>query len=172
MTGRKKTSDKLPYNDFEIENKENILRCPAGQESIRSEFNEKSKTLSAHFNREICNECPLKENCRVKFRKKDTVVRVTQKALVAEETRLKLEAKEERKEATSKRAAIEGTNSTLKRAQEMDKLSVRGIIKGHLVVGKKLIAHNFRQLTIFFNGDIRKKVKESLKPNQGIPVAI
>jgi hypothetical protein len=172
MTGRKKNSDKLPYNAFKIENKEIILRCPADQEPIRAEFNEKDKTLSAHFNREICNECPLKENCRVKFQKKDTVIRINQKTLVAEETRLKLEAKEERKEATSKRAAIEGTNSTLKRAQDIDKLSVRGIIKSHLVIGTKLIAHNFRQLTRFFNGDIRKKVKESLKPDQGIPVAI
>jgi hypothetical protein len=172
MTGRKKTSDKLPYNAFEIENKENILRCPADQEPIRAEFNEKDKTLSAHFNREICNECPLKENCRVKFQKKDTVIRVTQKALVAEETRLKLEAKEERKEATSKRAAIEGTNSALKRAQDVDKLTVTGIIKSNLVIGAKLIAHNFRQLTRFFNGDIRKKVKESLNLDQGIPVAI
>ena len=172
MTGRKKNGDKIPYNAFEIENKEKILLCPAGQEPIRAAFNEEDKTLSAHFNREICNECPLKENCRVKFQKKDTVIRVNQKALVAEETRLKLEDKEERKEATSKRAAIEGTNSALKRAQDIDKLSVRGIIKSHLVIGTKLIAHNFRQLTRFFNGDIRKKVKESLKPDQGIPVAI
>ena len=114
----------------------------------------------------------FKENCRVKFQKKDTVIRVSQKALVAEETRLKLEAKEERKEATSKRAAIEGTNSALKRAQDVDKLSVTGIIKSNLVIGSKLIAHNFRQLTRFFNKDIRKKVKKSLNPDQGIPVAI
>ena len=83
---------------------------------------------------------------------------------------MKIEDKEQRREATSKRAAIEGTNSTLKRAQGLDKLSVRGIIKSTLAVGTKLIAHNFRQLTRFFNGDIRKKVKESLKLDQGIPV--
>jgi len=170
MTGRKKFSDKLPYNAFEIENKEKILRCPAGQEPIRAEFNEKDKTLSAHFNREICAECPHKEKCRVGFRKTDTVVRVNQKTLIAGEIRLKIEDKEQRREATSKRAAIEGTNSTLKRAQGLDKLSVRGIIKSTLAVGTKLIAHNFRQLTRFFNGDIRKKVKESLKLDQGIPV--
>lgn len=172
LTGRKKTNDKLPYNAFEIENKEKITCCPAGQEPMRSEFNEKGKTLSAHFNLEICNECPLKENCRVKFQKKDTVIRVNQKALIAEETRSKMEDKKERQEATSKRAAIEGTNSTLKRAQDIGKLNVRGIVKSNLVIGTKLIAHNFRQLTRFFNGDIRKKVKESLKPNQGIPVSI
>jgi hypothetical protein len=172
MTGRKASSDKLPYNAFEIENKEKILRCPAGQEPIRVEFKERDKTLSAHFNREICAKCPLKENCRVKFQKKDTVIRVNQKTLVAEETRLKIEEKEKRQEATSKRAAIEGTNSALKRAEAIDKLNVRGIIKSTLSVGTKIIAHNFRQLNRFFKGDIRKKVKELLKLDQGIPVTI
>ncbi|KJS82430.1 MAG: hypothetical protein JM58_15095, partial [Peptococcaceae bacterium BICA1-8] len=70
------------------------------------------------------------------------------------------------------RAAIEGTNSALKRAQGVDKLSVRGIIKCNLVIGTKLIAHNFRQLTRFFKGDIREKLKKLLKSNQGIPVTI
>lgn len=172
MTGRKKSSGKLPYNAFKIENKQKILRCPADQEPIRAEFNEKDRTLSAHFNLEICDKCPHKENCRVKFQKKDTVLRVSQKTLDSEETRLKIEDKEHRQAATSKRAAIEGTNSALKRAQGADKLSVRGIIKCNLVIGTKLIAHNFRQLTRLFKGDIRKKLKKSFKPNQGIPVTI
>ncbi len=172
MTGRKKSSDKLPYNAFEIKNKEKILRCPADQEPIRAEFNEKDKTLSAHFNRDICDKCPLREYCRVKFQKKDTVIRVNQKTLAAEETRLKIEDKEERQKLISKRAAIEGTNSSLKRSQNAGKLSVRGIVKSDLVIGTKLIAHNFRQLTRFFKGDIRKKVRESVKSNQEIPLTI
>ena len=172
MTGRKKSNEKLPYNAFEIEDQQKILKCPAKQEPTRAEFNEKDKTLSAHFNREICDECPLKEKCRVKFQKKDTVLRVSQKALNSEETRLRVEDKAERQVVTSKRAAIEGTNSALKRAQGADKLSVRGIIKCNLIIGTKLIAHNFRQLTRFFKGDIREKLKKSLKSNQGIPVTI
>lgn len=115
------------------------------------------------------DQCPQKEICRVKFQKKDTVLRVSQKALIAEQTRLKIEDRELRKEATNKRVAIEGTNSTLKRAHGVDKLSVRGIIKSKLVVGAKIIAHNFRQLTRFFQGYDRRKLPKS---NQGIPVAI
>lgn len=169
MTGRKKSSQKLPYSDFEIENKQKVLLCPAKQEPFRTAFDEKEKTLSAHFNREICEQCPQKEICRVNFQKKDTVLRVSQKALYAEETRLKIEDRELRKEATSKRAAIEGTNSALKRAHGAGKLSVRGIIKCKLVVGAKIIAHNFRQLTRFLQGYDRRKTSNS---SQGIPVAI
>jgi hypothetical protein len=169
MTGRKTSSQKLPYSAFEIEDNQKVLRCPAKHEPSRIAFDDKEKTLSAHFDREICDLCPQKESCRVKFRKKDTVLRVSQKALIAEQTRLKIEDRELRKEATSKRAAIEGTNSTLKRAHGVGKLRVRGIIKSKLVVGAKLIAHNFRQLTRFFQGHDRRKLPKS---NQGIPVAI
>jgi len=140
MTGRKTSSQKLSYSAFEIED-----------------------------NGKICDLCPQKESCRVKFRKKDSVLRVSQKALIAEQTRLKIEDRELRKEATSKRAAIEGTNSTLKRAHGVGKLRVRGIIKSNFVVGDKLIAHNFRQITRFFQEHDRRKLPKS---NQGIPVSV
>lgn len=169
MTGRKASSQKLPYSVFEIENNQKVLHCPAKHEPLRTAFDEKGKILIAHFNREICVQCSQKENCRVKFQKKDTVLRVSQKALIAEQMRLKIENRELRKEATSKRAAIEGTNSTLKRARGVGKLNVRGIVKSKLVVGAKLIAHNFRQLTRFVQGYDRRKKS---KLHQGIPVSI
>jgi len=169
MTGRKTSSEKLPYSEFEIENKQKVLRCPANQKPLRTAFDEKEKTLSAHFNREICDQCPQKEICRVKFQKKDTVLRVSQKTLIAEEARLKIEDQELRKEATSKRAAIEGTNSALKRARGVGKLRVRGIIKSKLVIGAKMIAHNFSQFTKFLKGYDRRKPR---KFSQGIPVAV
>lgn len=172
MTGRKAPSGKIPYSEFTIENKNKIIRCPAGHTPLRSDFNEKSGILSAHFQRELCNECPHKENCRVKFQKKDTVLYVNQKALNAEETRMEITNKEARQEATSKRAAIEGTNSALKRAHSADKLNVRGMTKCNLVIGSKLIAHNFRQIIRFFKGDIRKKARELFSLNKGIPVSI
>lgn len=67
MTGRKKSSEKLPYSDFEIENSKKILCCPAKQKPVRTTFDEKDKTLSAHFNREVCDQCSQEEICRVKF---------------------------------------------------------------------------------------------------------
>lgn len=44
--------------------------------------------LSAHFDINICTQCPLKDQCPVKFQKKDTVLRVSQKSLMAENNRL------------------------------------------------------------------------------------
>ncbi|MEA4978524.1 MAG: transposase [Petrimonas sp.] len=169
MTGRKKSNEKLPYSEFEIENKQKILRCPAQYTPLRTAFDDKKKILSAHFDRQVCDQCPKKEICRVKFQKKDTVLRVSQKALRVEETRLKIENQELRREATSKRAAIEGTNSALKRARGVNKLRVRGIIKSKLVIGAKIIAHNFLRLAKFLRGYDRRKARRS---SQGIPVSV
>ena len=97
---------------------------------------------------------------------------VSQKALDAEEIRMRITNKEDRKKCTSKRAAIAGTNSALKRAHSAGKLKVRGIVKCGLVIGAKIIAHNFRQLARFFKGEIREKAIKKLSTfNQGIPIS-
>ncbi|MFZ3130727.1 MAG: transposase [Desulfosporosinus sp.] len=172
MTGRNVTSNKLPYNAFNIEHFETILNCPKLQEPLRSNFNPKSGALSAHFNINICTQCPLKDQCPVKFQKKDAVLRVNQKSLIAENTRLILMDKKDRNENGSKRAAIEGTNSALKRAYGAGKLKVRGLVRCSLVMGLKTIAHNFHQIVRFFQGNTRKKCRKNAVMHQGILMAI
>ena len=170
MTGRKAISNKLPYNAFNIKNFETILNCPNSQKPMRSDFNSQSGILSAHFDRNICTQCLLKDQCPVKFQKKDTVLRFNQKSLIAETTRLILMDKKDRNENGSKRAAIEGTNSALKRARGAGKLRVRGLVRCTLTMGLKTIAHNFHQIVRFFQGDTRQnnKNKRNSATLQGI----
>ena len=106
------------------------------------------------------------------FRKKDTVLRVSQKSLIAENTRLILMDKKERNESGSKRAAIEGTNSALKRAHGAGKLRVRGLVRCSLVMGLKTIAHNFHQIVRFFQGDTRQNYRKNADIRQGILATI
>jgi len=172
MTGRNTTSNKLPYNAFNIEHFETILSCPKLQEPLRSDFNSQSGILSAHFDIIICSQCSLKDQCPIKFQKKDTVLRVSQKSLIAENTRLILMDKQDRNENGSKRAAIEGTNSALKRAHGAGKLRVRGSARCSLVMGLKTIAHNFHQIVRFFQGDTRQKYRKNSDIHQGILATI
>lgn len=172
MTGRNVKSNRLPYNAFKIEHFVRILSCPKSQEPLRSDFNSQSGILSAHFDLKICNQCPLKEQCPVKFQKKDTILRVSQKSLIAENTRIILMDKKDRNGNGSKRAAIEGTNSAFKRAHGAGKLRVRGLVRCSLVMGLKTIAHNFHQIVRFFQGDTRQKYRKNLKKRQGILAAI
>ena len=170
MTGRKAISKKLPYNAFNIKNFETILNCPNSQKPTRSDFNSQSGILSAHFDRNVCIQCPLKDQCPVKFQKKDAVLRFNQKSLIAETTRLILMDKKDRNENGSKRAAIEGTNSALKRARGAGKLRVRGLVRCTLTMGLKTIAHNFHQIVRFLQGDTRQnnKNKKTQAKLQGI----
>ena len=163
MTGRNVTSNKLPYNAFSIEHFETILSCPKLQEPSRSDFNSQSGILSAHFDLNICAQCSLKDQCPVKFQKKDTVLRVSQKSLIAEDTRLILLDRKDRNENGSKRAAIEGTNSALKRAHGAGKLKVRGLVRCSLVMGLKTIAHNFHQIVRFFQGRYSSKLQKKCR---------
>ena len=172
MTGQNVTSNKLPYNAFNMEHFEKILSCPKLQEPLRSNFNSQSGILSAHFNINTCTQCSLKDQCPTKFQKKDTVLRVSQKSLIAENTRLILMDKKDRNENGSKRAAIEGTNSALKRAHGSGKLKVRGLVSCSLVMGLKIIAHNFHQIVRFFQGDTRQRYRKNADIHQGVLVTI
>jgi hypothetical protein len=155
MTGKKIKHCKLPFTSFEIESNQTVISCPAGQRPLSSHFNKKNNLIFAEFDREECNKCPLKDICRVEIRKKKSLLRIPRKSLRAAEIRAKIESKQEHKESVSKRAAIEGTNSSLKRTQGIGKLKVCGLIKSTLAVGMKIIGHNFRRVTDFF-----RKTKE------------
>lgn len=145
MTGKKGASDKLPLTAFNFNEQWEVTRCPNGNKPIKSSYNTKTKSSITHFAKEDCKECPLKENCRVKEQKKAMVLRANKKSILAAQSRAEIQTKEIKRQNTSKRAAIEGTNSTLKRDQGAGKLRVRGIIKCNMQVAFKIIAHNFKQ---------------------------
>lgn len=140
MTGREPDS-KLPVTAFEFEIGTSLItKCPNGVVPIRAAIT-KSQVV-AHFPLDACRNCPLFEQCHVKEQKKDFVLRINQNAVEAAQQRERIEA--EHKENTSARAAIEGTNSALKRTHGLGKLRVRGQAKCTVVVGLKVIAHNFK----------------------------
>jgi hypothetical protein len=140
MTGREPKS-KLPVTAFEFDAETLIIhKCPNNMIPLRAAV--KDGQTVAHFSLEACRNCPLSEQCHTKEQKKDYVVRIDKKAIEAAKQRLKI--KNEQRQNTSVRAAIEGTNSALKRAHGLGKLRVRGQAKCTVVVGYKVIAHNFK----------------------------
>lgn len=165
MTGKKPQNGKMTFDQFEIEDRQTIFACPKKQKPCRATFNDKDKTLSAHFDVEFCKQCSRLEECPVKLQKKEAVIRVSQKRLLADETRKNLEAGGQQ-EATSMRAAVEGTNSALKRAQGMGKLEVCGINKSRVVVGLKIVGHNFQQVLHCLKRQAQKAAKALVNPER------
>lgn len=143
MTGRK-APEKISVNEFDIDENNIIQSCPAGNKPVKSTFKNKYKAAIAHFALETCDNCKLREQCPVRRQKKAYALRVSEKSIIAQTNRLKLEAN--RKENISKRAAIEGTNSAIKRCHGADKLKVRGQHKCNVVIGLKVIAMNIKRV--------------------------
>ncbi len=159
MTGKDPSVKKLPLTSFTIEN-DKITSCSAEKLALRTTFKKKTGILTAHFSLEECQACPQRDVCPVKFQKKSSTLRISQKALLAARKRQMIHA--ERKETTSKRAAIEGTNSVLKRRHGADKLRVRTQVRVDVAFGLKVISYNIRQILRFFKGSVRRKPKQGV----------
>lgn len=173
MTGKKPDPEKIPLTSFTIKDHKTVEACPEGHAPYSCQFNGKNNVILAHFNKDVCSNCPRQDACPVEFRKNNTVLRVEQDAVFLAEARERIEDKRVRKEATSKRTAIEGTNSSLKCSQGAGRLRVRGKVKATLVTGMKIIGHNFKQIVRFLKGDIRKKATEFVSSNnQGVAMPI
>jgi hypothetical protein len=155
MTGIDPHPEKLSLADFVIEG-DKITACPQGLASSLSYCNMENGTITAHFDIEQCSKCPHYDNCPTRKGAKSAVVVITSKALLAAQIRKSIE--EDQKVNTSKRAAIEGTNSALKRCGAND-IRVRTLIKTRMVVGLKVTSRNIRQLWRYFINDFRRNPK-------------
>ncbi len=156
MTGRKAPKDKLPTTCFTFDDEMKVLSCPQGKTPLRSDYDSKKKVSSSHFSHDDCKGCPVFDICPVKSQKKTRVLRVSSKTIFADQTREQILNKTIKRENTSHRAAIEGTNSALKRGEDADKLDVRGKVKCRLASGYKVIARNVKQFSRFAQGKVKK----------------
>lgn len=172
MTGRKRSSDKLPIISFSFDDKERITTCPMGHAPLRSDLSKREDSISAHFERQLCEQCPNKDRCPIQLQKKDAVVRISKKSLWAAKAREDLADSEKRLEFTSKRVAIEGTNSAIKRGLGAGELDVRTMPKCQTVFGLKMIGYNFRQFVrglALKAGQIAKSKTKSLSRGSSLP---
>lgn len=84
------------------------------------------------------------------------------KTIQADRVRDQIHNIEVKRENTSYRAGIEGTNSALKRGEDLNNLHTRGIAKTYLAVAYKVIARNIKQFSRSFLGKLRKPKKPRL----------
>lgn len=138
-------SKKVDATAFEFDMNKNIVKCPTGEIPVRNHIG--NGQVSAHFELAACQACPMREQCPVKLQRKSAVVYLSLKSVRAAEIRKDTEANYV--EYTSMRAAIEGTNSALKRTG-MAKLRVRGKVKCKLVATYMVIAQNTKRLFRFW----------------------
>lgn len=160
LSGKKPDDKGIPISKFELNDENTVKCCPAGFEPLDSNYNPKNGRISAHFSKETCNTCELKDDCCIKEQVRSNKFTTTEAAIELQNRAY--EVIENRKETVGKRAAIEGTNSELKRSYGLDEVKVRGIVKVRITTGLKITACNFKR---FAKNAIRKLVKQAVSPN-------
>ena len=131
VAGSKKyDKDEIGYDQFELNENQEVLACPAGHAPESTRYSTKSDRTWAKMDASLCQSCPLLDRCRVQRDKKTQVpngrVQFQTSAVRAAERR-RYEQTDEFRDRYRWRSGIEGTNSCLKRKLKMARLRVRGL---------------------------------------------
>jgi predicted RecB family nuclease len=102
------------------------------------------------MDKEKCNSCPYKDQCKPKFHKKKASKVLSWKS-VARAKQLKYMKTTEFIELAKIRNGVESLPSTLRRKYHVDKMPVRGKLKTKLFFGFKVLALNFKKLFDYQN---------------------
>lgn len=127
-----------------------VLKCAEGQVPITSTYNVKTQQCRITMDKEKCNSCPYKDQCKPKFHKKKASKVLSWKS-VARAKQLKYMKTTEFIELSKIRNGVESLPSTLRRKYHVDKMPVRGRLKTKLFFGFKVLALNFKKLFDYQN---------------------
>ncbi|MCY9667216.1 transposase [Paenibacillus alginolyticus] len=146
MTGRKAAKETLPVQQFERNEKQLIVKCPAGYEPIRATYEASKQLYTAKFDKNNCAVCPLREQCPMKEQQKYNNVRFTETKLQSDSIRSSM-GTERHRELSKFRAGVEGVVSALRRGFQIDDLPVRGLLRSKIWIHAKILAYNFKSAT-------------------------
>jgi hypothetical protein len=143
--GKAFDADELGYDQFLLNDANEVVKCPAGHAPKSTHFNAKSDTVWAQMDASTCNQCSLLEYCKTQ-RDKETGqangrIHFRVDAPRAAERR-RYEQTDEFRDRYRWRAGIEGTNSCLKRRLSLKRLRVRGLKPVKMAVLLKLTGWN------------------------------
>ena len=133
--GKKHDADEVGYDQFQLNEDNEVVTCPAGHAPKSTTYNAKTEQVWAQMDAEVCNACPLVAACRVQKNKTDKKDGVAGKANGRVQFRIDAPraAARRRHEQTDEfrstyrwRSGIEATNGTLKRQMGLGRLRVRG----------------------------------------------
>ena len=148
LTGR---DAKEILNEFEYnEDNTKVLRCPAGHVPRSSCFVHGHNGIKSSFDRQLCENCPHKEQCRPKIYKRVAKVFIYQTGIERAKLQRHLKSKEFQDYARL-RSGVETIPSNIRKNYHLEKLP-RGKQRGRFFFGNKIAALNFRKLFNFRKG--------------------
>jgi hypothetical protein len=170
IRGRSPNPDKLHLADFTIklnqDGKPVKVTCPPGQ-TIAVQTSSHKKAFVVHFEAEVCQTCPLLEQCPARPGKRDPRhhLRFTQAEALAAERRRR--SQEQQQEGRNLRAAVEATVCSVKHPFPAGKLPVRGKFRvACLLIGSAAVA-NIRRIQRYLEGTMKAEKPQNTAPGQG-----
>lgn len=140
------------FSQFELNKDETrVLKCPAGNVPKSASYIRQSGTCTASFERSVCENCPLQDQCRPQFFKRVAKVRVTGKQ-VRRAKQMTWMQSEEFKLFARLRNGVETIPSILKNIYGVNQMNVRGKLQCKFFFGSKVAALNFRKLFRYYKG--------------------
>ena len=150
--GKEYDAQEVGYDPFELNDDNEVVKCPAGHSPKSTRFNSKSGKIWAQMDASQCQQCPLLEHCKVQRNKKTGKAngRIQFRSDAPQTARRrKFEQTDEFRDRYRWRAGIEATNSSLKRRMKMKRLRVRGFKAVKMAILLKLTGWNlFRAVAL------------------------
>jgi len=167
IRGRIPNPEKLHLADFTIKFNEDSkpvkVTCPQGQtETVHS--SSQKKAFVAHFTAEVCQICPLADQCPARPGSRDPRhhFRFTQVEAHASERRR--HSQEQRKDGRNLRAAVEATVRSLKHPFPAGKLPVRGKFRvACLLIGSAAVS-NVRRIQRYLQAKSKAETAQQVVP--------
>lgn len=156
MQGRK-VSD--IYADFIFsEDGKKVLKCAGGQTPLTNKYNAQTEQCRITLDKEKCNQCPYKDQCKPKFYKKKAALYISWKSAESAKQQRYMKS-EEFKELAKFRNGVESLPSIFRRKYSVDEMPVRGKLATKLFFGFKVAALNCRKLFSYISSSASPTLK-------------
>jgi len=164
IRGRNPNSDKLHLSDFIIkindDGKPVKVTCPQGQ-TVAIQTSSQKKAFVAHFAAEVCQTCPLADQCPAQPGKRDGRYHLRFTHAEAHASQRRRRSQEHLKEGRNLRAAVEATVRSVKHPFPAGKLPVRGQFRvACMVIGSAAVS-NVRRIQRFLEAKMRAEKQQN-----------
>ena len=123
-----------------------MLKCPAGH--TPKSCSQGSHHLYVSFPRDVCLNCPHKDECHVKIHKKVCSLTISNNSQNRARAK-RMQGTEQFRLLTRIRNGIETVPSILRRIYHTDRMPVRGLIRTGFFFGCKIAALNAKKLLTY-----------------------
>ncbi|MCJ7583207.1 MAG: transposase [Anaerolineales bacterium] len=171
IRGRIPNPEKLHLADFTIKFNEDSkpvkITCPQGQtETVHSSSHKKA--FVAHFTAEVCQTCPLADQCPARPSSRDPRHHFRFTSVEAHASERRRHSQEQRKDGCNLRAAVEATVRSLKHPFPAGKLPVRGKFRvACLLIGSAAVS-NVRRIQRYLPSRCCAQAKSKVETAQQV----